>query len=112
MSQTARAATRTAHDIVALRESHRHAIGTNAKALKLLDHLYKQPLVSAKRVTAVIGCSTPTALKLLDDFEGRGWLKETTGMERNRVYRYQPYLDLFHRETVQSAFDAQTGAMA
>jgi Fic family protein len=107
MSQTARAATRTAHDIVALRESHRSAIGTNAKALKLLDHLYKQPLVSAKRVAAALGCSTPTALKLLDDFETRGWLKETTGLERHRLYRYQPYMDLFHRETVQSAFDAQ-----
>ncbi|MDO8442609.1 MAG: Fic family protein [Polaromonas sp.] len=107
MSQTARAATRTAHDIVALRESHRSAIGTHAKALKLLDHLYKQPLMSAKRVTTAISCSTPTALKLLDDFQTRGWLKEITGMERNRVYRYQPYLDLFHRETVQNVFEAQ-----
>jgi len=107
MSQTARAATRTAHDIVALRESHRGDVGTNAKALKLLDHLYRQPLVSAKQVTAAVGCSTPTALKLLDDFAARGWLKEITGQKRRRLYRYQPYMDLFHRETVQSAFDAQ-----
>ncbi|MHB1199702.1 MAG: Fic family protein [Polaromonas sp.] len=107
MSLTARAATRTARDIVALRESHRSTIAKNAKALKLLDHLYRQPLVSAKRVTAAVACSTPTALKLLDDFQSRGWLKEITGLERNRLYRYQPYMDLFHRETVQSVFDAQ-----
>lgn len=112
MSQTARAATRTAHDIVALRESHRMAIsshiGNHARALKLLDHLYQQPLVSSKRVAAAMACSVPTAIKLLGDFEARGWLTEITGQERNRVYRYQPYMDLFHRETVQSAFDAQT----
>lgn len=112
ISQTARAATRTAHDIVALRESHRMAIGSHignhARALKLLDHLYQQPLVSSKRVAAAMACSVPTAIKLLGDFEARGWLTEITGQERNRVYRYQPYMDLFHRETVQSAFDAQT----
>ena len=107
MSQSARAATRTAYDIVALRESHRSAISTNAKALKLLDHLCKQPLVSSKGVTAAIGCSTPTTLKLLVDFEGRGWLKEITGLEFNRRYRYQPYINLFRREIAQSAFDAQ-----
>lgn len=107
MSLTARAATRTAHDIVALRESHRSAIAKNAKALKLLDYLYRQPLVSAKRVTAAVSCSTPTAIKLLDDFQSRGWLKEITGFERNRMYRYQPYMDLFHRETVQNVFEAQ-----
>ena len=111
MSQTARAATRTAHDIVTLRESHRTAIGNNAKALKLLDHLYKQPLVSSKRVAAAIACSAPTAIKLLGDFEARGWLTEITGMERRRVYRYQPYMDLFHRETVQSAFETQAPAL-
>ncbi len=107
ISLTARAATRTARDIVALRESHRSAIAKNAKALKLLDHLYHQPLVSAKRVTAAVACSTPTALKLLDDFQSRGWLREITGLERNRRYRYQPYLDLFRRETVESVFEAQ-----
>ena len=26
---------------------------------------------------------------------------------RTRVYRYQPYLDLFHRDTVQSVFETQ-----
>ena len=107
MSLTARAATRTAHDIVAVRDTHRNAIAKNAKALRLLDHLYRQPLISAKHVTAAVGCSTPTALKLLEDFEARGWLKEITGFERNRLYRYQPYMDLFHRETVQSVFEAQ-----
>jgi hypothetical protein len=32
-----------------------------------------------------------------------------TGFERNRAYRYQPYMDLFHRETVETAFETQHG---
>jgi Fic family protein len=106
VSLTARAATRTAHDIVAMRESHRNAVLKSPKALKLLDYLYQHPLVSPKRVAAVVECTAPTALKLVDDLQQRAWLKETTGLERNRLYRYQPYMDLFHRETVEANFAA------
>lgn len=97
ISVTARAATRTAHDIVTLRDAHRAAVARNAKALKLLDHLFRQPLVSPKRIAELVGCSHPTAVKLALDMQARGWLKEITGFERNRAYRYQPYMDLFHR---------------
>lgn len=107
ISLTARAATRTAHDIVKLRDEHRAAVARNAKALTLLDHLYRQPMVTPKRVATTLGCSAPTALKLVSELESRGWLREITGFERNRMYRYQPYMDLFHRETVQSALEAQ-----
>lgn len=104
VSQTARAATRTAHDIVAMREAHRTVLLKNPKALKLLDSLFQQPMVSPNRIAAIVGCTHPTAVKLARDLEARGWLREVTGFERNRLYRYQPYLDLFHRETVEAAF--------
>ena len=107
ISVTARAATRTAHDIVNLRELHRSSVMKNAKALKLLDHLLQQPLVSPKRIAELLGCSHPTAVKLALDMQARGWLTEVTGFERNRVYRYQPYMDLFHREMVESTFETQ-----
>lgn len=110
ISVTARAATRTATDIVTMRELHRSAVAKNARALKLLDHLLQQPLMSPKRIAEVVGCSHPTALKLATDLQNRGWLQEVTGFERNRVYRYQPYLDLFHRETVESAFETLRSA--
>ena len=48
----------------------------------------------------------PTAAKLVADFESRGWLREVTGYERNRLWRYQPYLDLFHRETLDAMVSA------
>ena len=112
ISVTARAATRTANEIVALRETHRNAVLKSAKALKLLDHLFQQPLVSPKRIAEVVGCSHPTAVKLAQDLQARGWLREVTGFERNRLYRYQPYLALFHRETVESTFQMQHGLTA
>lgn len=106
VSLTARAATRTAHDIVTMREAHRNAIMKNAKALKLLDSLFQQPMVSPNRIAEIVGCSHPTAVKLARDMEARGWLREMTGFERNRLYRYQPYMELFHRETVEATFAA------
>ena len=106
VSSTALAATQTARDIVALRETHRAAVTRNAKALTLLDHLFRQPTVSVKSVAKTMGCTFPTASRLVTDFESLGWLKEMTGNERNRLWRYQPYLDLFHRE----ALDATVGA--
>ena len=109
VSVTARSATRTAQDIVALRDSHRTAVASNAKALALLDQLLRQPTVSVNRVAQLIGCTFPTASKLVRDLEQRGWLRELTGYGRNRLWRYQPYLDLFHRDA-PDALDAQVDA--
>ena len=107
ISQTARAATRTTTDIVAMREAHRAALIKSPKALKLLDSLFKQPMVSPKQIAEIVKCTHPTAVKLAKDLEARGWLQEVTGFDRNRLYRYQPYLELFHRETVEANFAAQ-----
>jgi Fic family protein len=104
ISHTALAATRTAHDIVRLREAHRSALLKNPKALKLLDHLFQQPLVSPNHIAQIIGCTHPTAVKIARDLEARGWLRELTGQDRNRLYRYQPYMELFHRESVEAPF--------
>lgn len=111
VSVTARIATQTARDIVALREVHRAAVARNARALTLLDALYQQPTVSVNKVAKMVGCTFPTATKLVRDFEARGWLHEVTGYERNRLWRYQPYVDLFHRDTLD-AMVAQGGAAA
>jgi len=109
VSQTARAATRTATDIVHMREAHRSAVIKSAKALKLLDSLFQQPLTSPKRIAKIVGCTHPTAVKIARDLEARGWLQEVTGFERNHLYRYQPYMALFHRETVEAALASQVG---
>lgn len=106
VSATARAATQTAQAILALREAHRGAVAGKAKALALLDQLLRQPTVSIKRVAQWLGCTVPTATRLVLDFEQRGWLRELTGYGRNRLWRYQPYLDLFHRDALDALVDA------
>ncbi len=106
VSVTARVATQTARDIVALREAHRLAVVKNAKALVLLDALYRQPTITVNKAAQIVSSTFPTATKLVRDFEARGWLKELTGYGRNRLWRYQPYVDLFHREALDAVVAA------
>jgi len=102
VSVTARAATRTAQNIIAMREAHRQDVSSEAKALALLDHLLRHPTVSVKRVAQLLDCTVPTATKLIHRFESQGWLREVTGYGRNRLWLYQPYLDLFHAEALDA----------
>lgn len=102
VSVTALVASQTAKDIVALRDAHRAGVAKNAKALVLLDALYRQPTISVNKVSQTLACTFPTAAKLVRDFEARGWLRELTGYGRNRVWRYQPYVDLFHRDAIEA----------
>lgn len=108
VSSTALAATRTAQAIVAMRDAHRGEVRRNAKALALLDHLMREPTVSIRRVAQLLACTAPTAAKLVREFEARGWLRELTGHGRNRLWRYQPYVELFHRDTLQALVEPAT----
>ena len=46
-------------------------------------------------VQARLGCGYPTASKYVEQFVEAGILEETTGYQRNRRFRYDPYLSLF-----------------
>jgi Mn-dependent DtxR family transcriptional regulator len=74
--------------------------------------LLRQPTVSIKRVVQLLGCTTPTATKLVREMEARGWLRELTGYGRNRLWRYQPYVDLFHRDTLDALVEGPASAQA
>jgi Fic family protein len=94
----AREASGTARQIQALRESHRELVsreisGTPTGQL-LLDHLFRQPMVSVNYAAKVIGRSYPVTNDLIAKLEALGLLREVTGGRRNRVYSYAPYLDL------------------
>jgi len=92
-------ATGTARAILQLREQHRQAItelgGSGGTAVRLLDYLFEQPIVSVRMVERRLECVYVTAAKLVDQFASLGLLKEITGQQRNRRYRYEPYLALF-----------------
>ena len=46
-------------------------------------------------VERTLGCSYVTAGKLVDQFVELGLLREITGQQRNRRFRYEPYVALF-----------------
>ncbi len=100
VAQVATEATSTATQILELREVDRARISTNmgrrsGSALALLDELFKRPVVSIRTVMSVLNVSTPTASALLRGLSGLGLLRELTGRQRNRIYAYSQYLDLF-----------------
>jgi Fic family protein len=96
-----RDATDTARAILDLRDSHRQAITRKAPGsalgLRLLDHLFERPVTTVRLVEKELGCAYGTANKLIKQFAELGFLTELTGWQRNRLYRYEPYLALFER---------------
>lgn len=100
VSQTARLATDTGREILKLREAHRAAFSKNSNALTLLDTLFTQPHLDVKQAATVMQCSFVTANRIVGELQTAGVLKEITGQARNRVYRYEPYLQLFERQSV------------
>lgn len=93
-------ATETAREIVELRERHRSLITNEfgsmaAKAVKLLEQLYIRPKVTVNQVSGFLEVSYPYANGLIDKFSEHEILFEITGYSRNRVFSYEPYINLF-----------------
>lgn len=64
-------------------------------ASKLIDLLYQTPIVSVNDIIKPLGVTKPTANTLVRDFEKAGVLKEITGFERNKLFLFHRYLDIF-----------------
>jgi hypothetical protein len=78
-------------------------MGSSAgSALRLLDYLYKQPIISVRLVEQHLKSSFVTANKMVEQFIKLDILSETTGRQRNRRYAYAPYLALFESSANQS----------
>ena len=61
----------------------------------LLDSLFSRPIVTIKDVQSLTGLTPRAANNLVKAFIAQGILKETTGFQRNRVFKFQEYLKLF-----------------
>jgi Fic family protein len=93
VAETAEEATATAEAIVRLREEHRVLLeeGLGLNGLRLLDLLFRRPLVNVGLIRDELGVAFNTANKLAENLEALGLVEETTGGQRNRVFRYDPY---------------------
>ncbi len=100
VAEVANEATETARKIVKLREDHRAMVTAElgrsaAKGLELLEQLFFGPVITVRSIVPKLGLTFANANKLTTRFLELGLLTEMTGYQRNRVFAYRPYLDLF-----------------
>lgn len=102
--EVSKTATETARAILGLRERHREIITQrlpgSTNGLKLLDYLFEHPLLSVRMAQETLGCSYGTAGSVIQEFENLEILREVTGQQRNRLYRYEPYVAVFDRQAL------------
>ena len=86
--------------IVALREEHRRVVTDTlgrsaANGLRILEALYRLPVISINDVGRFTGIRFGPANMLIARFVEQGLLVETTGNRRNRLFQYRPYTEIF-----------------
>lgn len=101
--QTSEDSIQTFKAIIALRERYEKTLLTLGRktelARKALHMFFAKPIVDVVEIGRMLSIGTSTAFRLVDDFEKLGILKETTGFQRNRVFIFQEYVDLFKGNT-------------
>jgi Fic family protein len=86
----------TAKRIVQFRtEAQKAAVSMGKPGLALIDHLFKHPIIDARTAEKLLGVTYATANNALSSLESAGFVIETTGKKRNRMFRFQGYLQLF-----------------
>jgi Fic family protein len=105
-------ATETARRILTLREDHRAAITTHlgraaGNGHRVLESLYKRPIVSVAEILALTGTTFTAANSLVSRLANLDILQEATGYKRNRVFRYQPYIAIFGEKEPETPGEAQ-----
>jgi Fic family protein len=111
VGEVAREAEQTARQIVQLREDVRQraqAVQMSVNALRLLDYLFEQPIINVNAARDQLKISYVAANGLIRELCQIGVLSETTGGNRNRIFRFGPYLDLFSDVAVGEAETAES----
>ena len=108
VTSVAEEATVTARKIIANREETREMIlnsttGAKDKALLLIEELYQRPIISVLDVVDITNTAFATANRLTEKLVDLGILVEITGQQRNRRYRFEPYIRLFRDQIKGSA---------
>jgi len=67
------------------------------EARKIVEYLYNQPIIDIARISRITGKSKATNYKMLEDLERLEILKEITGAQRNKLYVFNDYLELFKK---------------
>lgn len=96
---TAQKGVSTLNKIIFLKNESEHKIRTlgkkSAKAQQILQYLWSQPTLKSADVCSLLKVTPKTANQLLEDFQQLEILKEITNQQRNRIFAFQRYLQLF-----------------
>jgi Fic family protein len=95
----------TIRDVLHLREEHRAMAAADGRAGpnmgRALEALVREPAMTAAILAGRIDVSEVTAMSVINRLSALGLLRETTGRRRNRVFSYEPYLELFSEASFQ-----------
>ncbi|MFM7516097.1 MAG: Fic family protein [Pirellula sp.] len=75
----------------------------NLAALRLLEKLPEQPMITTLKTAQMLQCAKPTAIKAIESLEQANVLVEITGKLRDRIYAYRKYLDVLSQDTLPIA---------
>jgi len=96
IAEVSRESAATAKKIVGFRDTAlATARGIGKHEAALTDLLFERPIIDIRAAEKMLGTTYATASQAVANLEKAGYLKETTGMKRNKVYRFSGYLDLF-----------------
>lgn len=101
VAQTSLAAMQTARDILHLRERGRnvlfHSLDKSTYSQSLLDYIFEHPIITVHMAQQHLKCSYAKANNLISQFASPniGLLQLVAGAQRNRRFRFEPYLALF-----------------
>jgi len=96
IEQTAQEALDTARKVISFREKAlQTAASLGGMELKLLEFLFRHPLTDVQTAQKKLGVSYNTTSAAITKLESASLLREITGKQRNRIFRFSAYLELF-----------------
>ncbi|GAB0057303.1 Protein adenylyltransferase SoFic [Candidatus Magnetaquicoccaceae bacterium FCR-1] len=102
VEETAEKGKETFRQLLALRQEIDGRIVTLGRRAengrRLIQFLYRRPVVNVGLVAAELGLQYQAANQLVAALGEFALLEEMTGYQRNRLFRFRPYLDIFQAE--------------
>ena len=101
--ETADNSTVTFRNIIKLKENieNKRLVRLGKRTLlgqKLMDFLYKNPVITVSAVIDELKVTKPTANAIVREFVNLKILTEQTGYKRNRIFIFKEYMDFFKRD--------------
>ncbi len=103
VEQIAREAARQAARLTDMHEAYRGQLRHKARALTLLDELFKNPYTTVARAQRLLSVSNPTARQAVQQLVRIGLLKEITGRTWGQLYLARPILRAIELPTASRA---------